>query len=57
MLVHSFSERDDSYADYERFATVLGADAKHDELVAARVPGGVQVYLGWATGDSTYLAL
>lgn len=57
MLVHSFSERDDSFADYERFAAMLGGDAKRDELVAARVPGDVPLYLGWASGDRTYLAL
>jgi hypothetical protein len=57
MLVHSFSERDDSLADYERFAAMLGADAKRDQLIAARAPGDVPLYLGWASGDPTYLAL
>lgn len=57
MLVHSFSERDDSFADYERFAAMLGGDAKRDELVTARVPGDVPLYLSWASGDRTYLAL
>ena len=57
MLVHSFRARDDSYADYERFASMLDGDATKDELVAARVPGDVRLYLGWATGDETYLAL
>lgn len=57
MLVHSFSERDDSFADYERFAAMLGADAKRDELVAARAPGDVPLYVGWASGDRTYLTL
>jgi hypothetical protein len=57
MLVHSFSERDDSFADYERFAAMLGADAARDELFAARVPGNVPLYLGWASGDRTYLTL
>lgn len=57
MLVHSFSERDDSFADYERFAAMLGADTARDELFAARVPGDVPLYLGWASGDRTYLTL
>jgi len=57
MLVHSFGERDESFADYERFAAMLGAEAKRDELVAARVPGDIPAYLGWATGDPTYLAV
>jgi len=57
MLVHTFSETDASFADYERFAAMLGAEAKRDELIAARVPGDVPLYLGWATGDRTYLAL
>jgi hypothetical protein len=57
MLVHSFSERDESFADYEWFAVMLGADAKRDELVAVRVPGEVPLYLGWAIGDRTYLSL
>ena len=56
MLVHSFGERDGSFADYERFAAMLGAEAKRDELLAARVPGDIPAYLGWATGDPTYLA-
>jgi hypothetical protein len=41
MLVHSFGERDESFADYERFAAMLGADAERDELVAACVPGDI----------------
>jgi hypothetical protein len=48
--------RDESFADYERFAAILGAEAKRDELVAARVPGDVLAYLGWMTGDAKYLA-
>jgi hypothetical protein len=56
MLVHSFGGRDESFADYERFAAILGAEAKRDELVAARVPGDVLAYLGWVTGDAKYLA-
>lgn len=57
MLVHSFGERDQSFVDYERFAAMLSAHAKRDELVAARVPGGASLYLGWATGDRAYLVL
>jgi hypothetical protein len=42
---------------YERFAAMLSAHAKRDELVTARVPGGASLYLGWATGDRAYLVL
>jgi hypothetical protein len=57
MLVHSFSQTSDWFGDYERFGATLGAEAKSGELVRARVPGDLPLYLGWATGESAYLAI
>jgi hypothetical protein len=38
MLVHSFSQQDEWYEDFERFACALGADPRKGHL--ARVPAG-----------------
>jgi hypothetical protein len=35
----------------------LYSEDRVGELVAARVPGGASLYLGWATGDQAYLVL
>lgn len=51
MLVHSFSPTADWHNDYVRFAESLGADPGSQPIVSARVPGGVQLHLGWVTGD------
>jgi hypothetical protein len=57
MLVHSFSPMSEWFDDYKRFAALLGADGKQGELVRVRVPGDVRLYLGWATGEASYLTL
>jgi len=51
MLVHSFSPDNARLDEYVSFGRVLGADPAPGAVVPARTVGGVQLHLGWVTGD------
>ena len=55
MLVHSFSQDDAWYEDFERFAGALGASPAKGKLSA--VPGreGPTLHLGWIRGAEKFL--
>lgn len=56
MLVHSFSPEHQWFDDYARFAALFGVSAEVDTLAHAATIDGVDLYLGWARGNRTYLA-
>ena len=48
MLVHSFSQRQTSFEDFQSFAHAMGMPISEPGLIsAAKTCEGVQVYLGW----------
>jgi hypothetical protein len=57
MLVHSFSDTHAWFDDYASFARLHGADAEVDSLVYVGERGGVDLYLGWVTGEADFLAV
>jgi hypothetical protein len=54
LIIHSFSPSHRWYEDYEAFAAALGATSERGQLGAVGERGGVQVFLGWASGDQRY---
>lgn len=56
MLVHSFSDEDKWFDDYQRFLVLLGAKGRPDSVVLAKRIHVVNLYLGWVQGDKKYLA-
>jgi hypothetical protein len=56
MLVHSFSQQDAWYDDFERFARALDAEPAKGKLTV--VPGrtGPTLHLGWVRGDAAHLS-
>lgn len=56
MLVHSFSQEDMHLTDYQDFLALFGIAGDVNEIMhAGRKHGGIDLYLGWARGDSQYL--
>lgn len=47
VLVHSFSTRDEGFADYSRFVGLFGASAEVGGLVSASPRGAIGLYFGW----------
>lgn len=52
MLVHSFSDRDVGFRDYERFAKAMGAKAAKGKVVPARRLDGLDLCLGWVSDQA-----
>lgn len=57
MLVHSFSPTSEWYADYEAFAKALGAVATIGTVTKVGSRGGINLHLGWVTGDPRFLTV
>ena len=56
MLVHSFSQTDDSFEDYRRFVELFGLEVGGvNEIVGPRYLGPIDLYFGWVRGDEEYL--
>lgn len=56
MLVHSFSDEDIGFSDYEAFAKTLGAaTVELDAIVAVGEREGITLSLGWVRGEPWYL--
>ncbi len=51
MLVHSFSAENAWFEDYAAFARTLGGEPVAGAATHARVVGGLQLHLGWVTGE------
>ena len=55
MLVHSFSQTNESFEDFAQFATLFNAKVTPDSIVWAGRPSEVDLYLGWVKGEEEYL--
>ncbi len=55
MVVHSFSQQDEWFEDYQRFVALFGVNGCGKGLVKLSNSGNVQLYSGWATGSGEYL--
>ena len=56
MLVHSFSQSDDWFEDYQQFAALFGlGGTTPDSLTYAKNIRGIELYLSWVRGDKKYL--
>ncbi|MBB6451601.1 hypothetical protein HNQ94_000022 [Salirhabdus euzebyi] len=55
MLVHSFSESYEGFDDYYAFAKLLGLHASKEDIIGPVYLNGINVYLGWVTGDRKFL--
>lgn len=56
MLVHSFSQSDEWFEDYEQFLNLFGLkDIRPDSIVYAKNIAGIDLYFGWVRGEKKYL--
>ena len=55
MIVHSFSPERVWFDAYAQFASLFGATATANTLLAVRPNGRPPLYIGWACGDSKFL--
>lgn len=55
MIVHSFSQSDEWYEDFETFAAALGSVAAKGRLVAIPNHDRPTLHLGWARGAERFL--
>ena len=53
MRVHSFSQTHQWFEDYAKFGSLLGVEVGGIHRVGKRA--GVELYLGWVTGEAEYL--
>ena len=58
MLVHSFSQKNDGFHDYSRFAKHLGVMTPQlNTLHFAKRIDNIDLYLAWVTGKKKYLSI
>ena len=57
MLVHSFSQKNEWFKDYNLFSKLFRIDAKMNRIHFASKIGHIQLYLGWVKGDPKYLTI
>ncbi len=56
LLVHSFSQKNDGFHDYSRFAKHLGLmTAQLNTVHFAKQIDNIDLYLAWVTGKEKYL--
>lgn len=55
MLVHSFSQANEWFKDYAKFASLFGITANPDAVYLAGNIRGIDLYLGWVRGEKKYL--
>ncbi len=55
MIVHSFSQNDQWFEDYQAFLELFGVHASPNQLVFLKETQGINLYCGWARGDAKYL--
>lgn len=56
MLVHSFSQSDEWYADFADFVSALGATPSKGRLIEIPGVSGPSLHIGWARGEARFLA-
>ena len=57
MLVHAFSQTHEWFEDYEAFAALYRITAERNTVHRAGRLDGIELYLGWVTGDAKYLEM
>jgi len=57
MLVHSFSQNNDWFDDYNAFLNVLGTEGEPNSVTFVHKKEGVSLYLAWVTGEKQYLEI
>ena len=55
MLVHSFSQENEHFSDYQKFFKLFSVEAKLNQLYFVRGLSGIDLYCGWVVGDPKYL--
>jgi hypothetical protein len=55
MIVHSFSQENLWFEDYAAFLALYGKSAEAGELISVAAIDGVELYIGWAKGDTKFL--
>jgi hypothetical protein len=55
MIVHSFSATAIWFEDFALFMSLFGLEAARDRLLLVKLPTGLPMHFGWATGDSNFL--
>ena len=55
MLVHSFSQTNEWFEDYQKFLELFDIEAEVDSLVFAKNIDGIGLYFGWTKGNKRYL--
>lgn len=55
MIVQSFSPTAAWFEDFKTFAELFAVDVVKDTRMTATLPGGMELVLGWASGDPKYL--
>jgi len=56
MIVHSFSQTDEWFGDFQAFLSLFGANTQVGRLVHLTDRGSVSLYSGWAQGDVRFLS-
>ena len=56
MIVQSFSPKRMWFEDFAAFVSLFGCFPEPDRPVMARLPDGMILRMGWASGDTSYLA-
>lgn len=55
MLVHSFSQDDLWFEDFQAFIRLFGVEAQPNRLFWLKERHGISLYTGWAKGDARFL--
>ena len=55
MLVHSFSEENAGFADYERFFSLFNVVGEVDKIISAGQVSEVNLYFAWVRGNESFL--
>lgn len=57
MIVHSFSQANEGFEDYEAFLALFGAKASLDQLVFLKETRSISLHCGWVRGNVEYLGI
>ena len=55
VIVHSFSQTDEGFEDYQQFVRLFDIDHCAKGLVLLKNLDGIRLYSGWAAGDARFL--
>ena len=56
MVVHSFSQSEEWFTDYERFLSLFGVKAELNTVIGVGEHSEVLLYFAWIRGDKRYLS-